>query len=237
MARKEKEPEALAPLWMCTFGDLMSLLLCFFIMLFAISIIAEPRVEALVDTLRQDFTGYAVPSKVRQPKIQVTTTVSESSARKNRTAALTGGQPIPAPEGTSTEVLAILLDGTTVRNGLIRFELGNYTLTDQARRDLNAIIPVLQGSNHKVMVKGYATPAEIEDRVRFQRSTDLAFSRAISIVDHFAENGLLREFFEISVEPGSSPRRTIWPPGTLPEHAGASAEILLLNQTLRTVRD
>gem|GEM_PF-1178531 len=236
MARK-KEEELLAPLWMCTFGDLMSLLLCFFIMLFAISIISEPRFQALVDTLRQDFEGYATPSKVRQQKVQVTTTVSDSAARRSRTAALTGGQPTPAPEGTSTEVLAILLDGTTVRNGLIRFELGDYAITPQARRELDALLPVLQGSPFKILVKGYAAPTEIEGDNRFQRSTDLAFFRALSIVDYFAEKGLIRDFFEISVEPGASPRRAIWPAGTLPEHADASAEILLLNQTLRSLRE
>ena len=237
MARREPEPELGAPLWMCTFGDLMSLLLCFFIMIFAISIISEPRFEALVDTLTQDFTGYAVQSPVRSRSTQVTTTVSESAARKSRTAALTGGRATPAPEGTSDTVLAILLSGSTVRGGLIRFALGSDVLTPHARRELEAVLPVLQGSPQKIMVIGYAIPTEIEENGRFRRSTDLAFSRALNVVDALVAMGLSPDVFEVSVTQSSVPNRLIWHPGTQPEHAAAAAEIKLLDQTVQSFRE
>ena len=210
----------------------MSLLLCFFIMLFAISIISEPRFQAVSETLKQEFTGHPGSSRETSPRTKTTTTVAETAARSRRIAALTGGQPTPGPQGASTEVYAILLDSDTVR--VIRFELGSDLLTEQARWELRTILPVLQGSPYKIMVKGYSAPMEEGD---YQQSSDLAFFRALRVMDHLVELGLEQDFFEVVVEPTGAPQSMFLPPGTAPEHAGASVEILLLNQTSRSLRE
>jgi len=236
MARKPKPPEAGAPLWMCTYGDLMSLLLCFFIMLFALSIISPPTVQALADSLQQDFEGYSAQIKARTPKTKVTMTPITSAARSRRVAALIGGQPTPGPPGEAREVHAMLRDGETVRGGVIRFELGSDELTEQTKRDLRrTVFPILQGSHHKIMVKGYSSPTE--EGGEYQRGFDLAFFRASNVVDHFISLGLSKEFFEIAVEPWTVPRLNLLPAGTDQKYAGATAEIILLNQTSRSLRE
>ncbi len=49
MARRTEEaPPAGAPAWMATFSDLMNLLLCFFVMLFAMSSIEEDKLREFV---------------------------------------------------------------------------------------------------------------------------------------------------------------------------------------------
>ena len=50
MARKKAEESAPpgAPLWMATFGDLMNLLLCFFVLLFSMSSINEEQYALVV---------------------------------------------------------------------------------------------------------------------------------------------------------------------------------------------
>jgi len=230
MARKKREKAGI-PEWMCTFGDMMSLLLCFFIMLFALSIITPPRFQALVDTLQQDFTGFAGSSKEKSRRDKTTTTVSDSDARSRRLSDMAGGQPIPGPRGEATEVHAFTLDGETVRGGLIRFELDSYDLTEQARWDLRAILPDLRGSSQRIMVRGYTTPEE--GGGAYQQHSELAFFRAISVVDYLVSLDLNRDFFEIVVAPTTVPRPNILPAGTDPSLAGASVEIILLNQTLR----
>jgi len=235
MGKREKKPEASAPLWMCTFGDLMSLLLCFFIMLYAISIIAEPRFEALADTLNQDFTGFSGSARKPIRAINTITEPAESAARDRRVAALTGGQPVPGPAGASTHVRTVPFDGTPVREGVILFELGNEMLTAQAQWNLrNNILPILQGSPQKIMVKGYSAPIETGETGGSYEGNDLAFYRALNVVAYLVELGLAQEFFEVSYEPGGLPSSV--PGGTIPEHAGASVEIILLNQTQRSLR-
>jgi chemotaxis protein MotB len=234
MAPKKREPAGI-PAWMVTFGDMMSLLLCFFIMLFALSIITPVRFQALVDTLQQDFTGYAGTARERVRANKTTTTVTDSDARSRRISALAGGQPIPGPPGEQTDVYTILLDGETIRGGLIRFELGSSELTDQARWDLRATLPILRGSPQKIEVRGYVAPGE--GGGIYQRDSDLAFYRALGVVDYLVSHDLARDFFEIVVAPGTLPNLNILPAGTDPRHAGASVEIRLLNQTLRTFQE
>lgn len=54
--RKEEEPAAGSPAWMSTFSDLMNLLLCFFVMLFAMSSIEEEKLHAFVAAMNNTFS-------------------------------------------------------------------------------------------------------------------------------------------------------------------------------------
>ena len=234
MARKAPPPEEGAPLWMCTYGDLMSLLLCFFVMLFAISTVAPIRFQAIADALTQDFTGFASTSTSKSKTPRTVSIPTESAARSRRTDVLIGGQKNPGPVGDSKDVHTIQLSGDSVK--VIRFDLGSYDLTGQAKRELQAILHTLQGSPQKIMVKGYVSPTEEEEEAGKQ-NVDLAFNRALSVVYHFVSLGLRQDYFEVVVAPSEVPRLNLLPAGTDPKLAGASAEILLLNQTLRSLKD
>lgn len=54
--RKEDAPPAGSPAWMNTFSDLMNLLLCFFVMLFAMSTIQEEKLQAFVAAMNNTFS-------------------------------------------------------------------------------------------------------------------------------------------------------------------------------------
>ena len=54
--RQEDAPPAGAPAWMSTFSDLMNLLLCFFVMLFAMSTLEESKLHELVASMNNTFS-------------------------------------------------------------------------------------------------------------------------------------------------------------------------------------
>ena len=56
--RKEEAPPAGAPAWMATFSDLMNLLLCFFVMLFAMSSIEEAKLQEFVAAMNNPFSVF-----------------------------------------------------------------------------------------------------------------------------------------------------------------------------------
>lgn len=56
--RKEDAPPAGAPAWMATFSDLMNLLLCFFVMLFAMSSIEEAKLQEFVSAMNNTFSMF-----------------------------------------------------------------------------------------------------------------------------------------------------------------------------------
>lgn len=55
---KEEAPPAGAPAWMATFSDLMNLLLCFFVMLFAMSTVEEDKLAAFVAAMNNTFNVF-----------------------------------------------------------------------------------------------------------------------------------------------------------------------------------
>lgn len=56
MARKKKQEGGGSPAWMSTFSDLMNLLLCFFVMLFAMSSIDQAKYDEVVRSLQSTFS-------------------------------------------------------------------------------------------------------------------------------------------------------------------------------------
>lgn len=60
--RKPEEPPKGAPAWQCTFGDLMNLLLCFFVMLFSMSSIDAQKFELMAASFNQTFSIFTAGS-------------------------------------------------------------------------------------------------------------------------------------------------------------------------------
>jgi len=237
MARKEPPPEPGAPLWMCTFGDLMSLLLCFFIMLFAISTIIDAKWEALIQTLegKMGYTGTArEPSRGTKPA----TAAFTLSERNRRTAALSGAQTM-AGKGSQEYQQAMTLSGDVVKGGLVRFRQGSDDLSAEAKEDLEKLFPTLLASPRKIVVKGYVAPTEIESGY-YSRDYFLAYARAVKVMDYLITRGLKKEFFQVSVSDSTTiPNRLILPAQERanPKLAGASAAVYLLNDTSRPPLD
>lgn len=55
-AKKPKDPPKGSPAWMSTFGDLMNLLLCFFVVLFSMSSVDEAKYEEVAASLSKSFS-------------------------------------------------------------------------------------------------------------------------------------------------------------------------------------
>ena len=231
MKRKPPPPEG-APLWMCTFGDLMSLLLCFFIMLFAISIIAEIKWESMVEANNRRV-GWAGMSPVPSPAITPSAPPAGIPEERRRTATLVGAQPTPGRGGDFAPAQNINPDGSPVRGGLVLFELGVYLLNEKAESDLDSMLPSLRNAREKIMIRGHVGPAELEHGY-FEREHYLAYNRALAVKEYLTSKGLNEEFFHIGIaDSATAPNRAILPAGMDPRRAGASAAVYLLTGTRR----
>ena len=56
--KKQEDPPKGSPAWMATFSDLMNLLLCFFVLLFAMSNVDEAKQDAVIASLNQAFSVF-----------------------------------------------------------------------------------------------------------------------------------------------------------------------------------
>ncbi len=186
MAR-EKPPEAGVPEWILTYGDMMSLLLCFFIMLYAISTLEIVKVQAAIESLSEGF-GYKgatpVPTERQanagKPRIN-------STGRAKRLNVLKGGQPVVAPQGDEQKVQQITVDAETIVGGLIFFDLNSDELNDHSKQQLATVFGQLVGSPFKILVSGHAGP---DERGPYSNAIDFAPirgpSRCNSNLSHWA---------------------------------------------------
>ena len=79
MAKKRKEdtPPPGSPAWMATFGDLMNLLLCFFVLLFSMSKIDAKQFEAIAASFSKEFSVFDGGATAIGEGILISTGVSQ----------------------------------------------------------------------------------------------------------------------------------------------------------------
>ena len=165
MARKKKAGSAGAPEWVVTYGDMMSLLLCFFIMLAALSELKkEDDFKIVADMVKDGFGaargGGMVPTdmspamslKQRLEKIQL-------QSRRGKDVSLADD---PGTEGREDAVVIVRPGIRFIRGSRITFEPGSADLNDEGRRRLDQVAQLLRGQNNKIILAGHAASAEVD---------------------------------------------------------------------------
>ena len=75
--RKEDTPPPGAPAWMATFSDLMNLLLCFFVMLFAMSTLEESKLQEMVAAMNNSISIFVLGATAIGEGILISNGVSQ----------------------------------------------------------------------------------------------------------------------------------------------------------------
>lgn len=156
------EPEEIGiPEWVVTFGDMMSLLLTFFIMLVSLSEIKEEETyQALVDSMQRQF-GYAktldslTPGESKPRSSAFRTLATTGRAKKKDTAS--GGVEAKAPTGEDPTVRIVRPGSMTAVGSVVFFEVASNRLTPQAHAVLKDLAAELRGKPQKVEIRGHVS--------------------------------------------------------------------------------
>ena len=181
MARNTPDEKAAgAPEWMVTYGDMMTLLLCFFVMLVALSEVKTDKFLRVLESLRRAF-GY---SAARAPMPGGN---SQGNSPFDRTAyyelirGVHGRKSLSDRRGAAGPYEK----STTVREGTrsvvgtrIFFARGSAELSAEARRALAEIADLLRGHPNKVEVRGHASRQPLPADCPYRDKRDLAYARA-----------------------------------------------------------
>lgn len=235
----DDEPDEIGiPEWVVTFGDMMSLLLTFFIMLVSLSEIKEEETyQALVDSMQQQF-GYqktidALTPGDAKPRSQEFSVLSTTGRAKKKDTAK-GGVPQKAPIGEEPRVRIIRPGHTTAVGSVVYFTIGSDELTAAGRQIIQEDLEILQGKPQKIEVRGH-TSAEYASRTRGTgEGRAIAFRRANQVCQFLVEQGIDEQRLRIAVAGASEPMYT---------EAGGSAtarnprvEFFLLDETVQELR-
>jgi len=181
MAIAAEEKEAGVPEWVVTFGDMMSLLLTFFIMLFSMSEIKEEqKYQAMMEALRKRF-GYEasflsmIPGDVR-PRNSALAKLA-SLGRSRRADVMRGGDKVRAPVGENPRVQAIRMAEHITVGGVVLFNKGAWKLTPEQERDFEAIARVIAGKPQKIEIRGHTCSDPLPKDSPYKTHWDLAYAR------------------------------------------------------------
>jgi len=189
MAKKKRKESAGAPEWMVTYGDMMTLLLCFFVMIVAMSEIREDdeRYQDVVESMRKTF-GYkggigSFPTRIPPDVSQL--------KRKQATA----GENIKLHAGESAQRImrGRTFETKTVREGrrfvvggITAFEPGGARLLPAGREQLALIAEKIRGLRHVIDVRGHTSKSPLADDSPYADHLDLSWARARAVRDWLA---------------------------------------------------
>lgn len=201
----EEEPEPGIPEWVVTFGDMMSLLLTFFIMLVSMSEMKEDeKFQAMLESMRQTFGHEASMASIMPgeapPRNSSMRTIA-SMGRSKRQDIMRGGNKVKAPTGDEMKVQTIRPGKTSTVGGVIEFEEDSVVMSPENMARLEQIAFQIRGKPQKVEVRGHASRKPPKEGTHW----DLAYQRGMSTMNALIEAGIEPERIRLSSAAANEP--------------------------------
>ena len=175
--------------WLLSFGDLVSLMLVFFVMLFAMSTLEREDFEAVITAMAQQFNPTATT-------VQSTPSVALDIPK------------VSAPEAFSLDYLRALIDDKLAGDPILRdirlhqlhdrlvvslpadplFAPGSARLAEAARDTLGRVATVIQYLGNRIDVGAHTDPRPVTGSL-FPSNWELSLSRAIAVANELRRSG------------------------------------------------
>jgi len=181
------------PEWVVTYGDMMSLLLTFFIMLVSLSeVVADKKYRAILDALEQ-YTGYrtspaAAPGK-SFPLNSLLSSLDRLGSFTNEDIG-TGGVKTKSVAGKQLKVFHNREGKRLAVGRMIFFAPGRADLPLDVDRNLTNIVQELAGKPNKIVIRGHASPDPLPSDCRFPDKYTLTYERGRNVMLALEAKGL-----------------------------------------------
>ncbi|MBN4053233.1 flagellar motor protein MotB [bacterium AH-315-L15] len=184
--REDKEEQVDTTAWMATFSDLLSLLLTFFVLLYAMKSLDKGKLDEMLGYFRRGGVGILHPGS-RMPLIQPDPTHLKDPGAKPISPAdieklLVRGK-MRAKVGVSSEDRGIVL---TISSGIL-FPSGTE-LQPESREVLDEIISFVKKGQYSILVAGYTDDRPVDASV-YRSNGDLSIARAGRVLRYMQNKG------------------------------------------------
>ena len=178
---------------MVTYGDAMTLLLCFFVIMVSMSELKHnQRFQQVMESLRRAFGGYQgsvgalpidnVPTNTLIARL-LELEVPEFDKHR-------GDADEVGIHGKNFRVTNVRDGLEIVVGGRITFDRFSAILKPEARRLVARTAEVLRGYNTKILVRGHATRESLPEDSLYEDIRDLSYARAKTVVLELERNGV-----------------------------------------------
>lgn len=202
--RAKEESGGSAPAWITTFSDLMSLLLCFFIMLFAFSTVDVSRFKEALISL-QGALGVLTggPSLLNPGEAPLPPDSPSQVMEWNEAPELLPDDLVQLKAAMEQYLDEAGISGkviveTSKRGLLVRFtdtilfDLGKADLRPDSRALLSSIGGFIAPVSNEIIVEGHADNYPLRPDAKFATNWELSAARAVNVVRYFTEDMHMR---------------------------------------------
>jgi len=230
MARKKKCscPEGI-PEWVVTYGDMMSLLLTFFILLAAFSELKKEHEYQRVITAVKEAFGYSggvgvlpVDDPPLKSMIESLERISREQMKENQLSK-TSSQGM---EGRRPEVRRVHDGLMFTIGGALTFQPGSAELLDTAKVELDKIARLLRGRSNKISIRGHASSKALPPENPFSDLWDLSYARARAVKDYLVQEGGLEQ--RVMVVEARADTEPLAPRAYTPEQQAANRRVEII---------
>jgi len=199
-----------APAWVMTFADLVTLLMVFFILLFAMGTIEEKKWRQIKESLRHALGVETIPEAGIREGLEV----RKSELDEN---AVTAVDEVGAMVAKEVEQIISEVEEFVFKNELagqvqvasdergavitiadvVLFSPGQARMTPQGKEVIRQTFRLLNQFRYKVKIEGHTDDAPIHTE-RFPSNWELSASRAAEVARMFVESGFRAE--DLSIE-------------------------------------
>ena len=200
MARKKKQEEGSsgAPAWMATYGDMVTLLLCFFVLLYSFSNLDKQKFNAMAASMQAAFSitqgGGAttpIPGSNTSDGSGAQTSAKDKSESKTSASALTSQrllammQEIIKSENLEDEISVVINErGVVITfSEKILFAPGSAKIYPEALRVLYKISKILNDIPNKLAIEGH-TDSEMPVGSVYSDNWGLSAARAAAVASY-----------------------------------------------------
>ncbi len=201
MAKRKKKAAPGVPEWVVTFGDMMSLLLCFFILLQMFSEIKQDHEYQRVITAIKEAFGYSGGVGVLPiddpPVRSIIEQLEEMMAVKQHEFVNSSQSPTNSLDGQRMRVRKLREGVVFTIGGPSMFDEYSAEIKPSVRRELEKLAILLAGRNNKIVIKGHAASKYLKDSSAFKDLDDLSYARAKNAKNVLVELGLEDRVFRL----------------------------------------
>lgn len=189
--KKEECPPKGSPAYMTTYGDMMTLLLTFFVLLLSFSSMREAKFRRAIGSLKGALgvlpheQSVVVPQIVPIPQL---TNLQESEIAESIT---------ELQEATAEMDISAAVQLETVEEGIlitisdsVLFDSGRAKLKDPILPLLSAIANLATGWPNRIIVFGHTDTDALSPNLEFRDNWELSFGRSMEVLRYFAIKGI-----------------------------------------------
>ncbi len=189
MAEIEEDEPPGVPEWVVTYGDMMSLLLTFFIMLVSMSEMKQDgAMRAMLDAIKQSFGNQPITiSGVPGPSMQTNSYYKNmvSNGRRSESDVNKGSKDSEGNLGENSTVDRINHGTVVTIGGPSMFAPFDAELNDDIRMRLDILADIIRNRPNRICIRGHSSPEPLPAGSPYRDQFELSYARARAVADYF----------------------------------------------------